>query len=117
MRNRMKKIAIAILCLLITPLSCSLFQYDVQYRVTGSAANADLGYNTNSGYSQTTATPLPWTYSFSAIRGDRLFLEAKVGAGGGSLTIEILIDGKVMRSDTASGAGMLIDWAIDVGES
>ncbi len=111
------KIVVALLSFLPFLVSCRFLLYDVEYRVTGSAASVDLEYTNSSGsLSQINGAHLPWTYSFAARRGDTAFIEVRIGASGGSAAFEILIDGRVEAGNTASGANALIDHHLDVGE-
>lgn len=78
----------------------------VVYRVTGTAATADVTVWSPSGLSQPGDVPLPYETAVDvpSARYALIAMGAQVGAGGGSVTCEVEVDGVVAASNTASGA-------------
>jgi hypothetical protein len=79
------------------------------YEVTGDAPRVTVGYSTfGDGGSATTAeeevAALPWTKEFTVkglFRGGTL--DVTTGAGGGTVTCEVTVDGVARKTATASG--------------
>ena len=99
----------AVLCITLAASlslsSCDLFKHDIKYEVTGSAPSVSLTYeNSSGGTSQTTGTPLPWTYTFSGKPGDFLYVSAQNDGASGSVTATIYENGSVVQTSTSSGA-------------
>lgn len=81
---------------------------DVRYEVTGTATGPTITYSTfgddGSATDQENATVLPWSKDIR-IRGSlkASSLIITTGAGGGTVTCTVVVDGKETRSSTASG--------------
>lgn len=81
---------------------------DVRYEVTGTAADPTITYSTlgddGSATDQENATVLPWSKDIQ-IRGTlkASALTITTGAGGGTITCTVVVNGKATRSSTAAG--------------
>ncbi|MFV2179161.1 hypothetical protein ACFHW2_31375 [Actinomadura sp. LOL_016] len=80
----------------------------ITYLVTGESSDARLTYYTPDGIEtgSLSATPLPFRLDFLADRDESLRVEAQNDGEGaaGALTCTILVEGKVVEQDRASGA-------------
>jgi hypothetical protein len=68
----------------------------VVYKIDGSPTAAMITYqDSNGGISQATASNFPWTYSFTAGRGDFLYVSAQIDqeSDPGALTVTITKNG------------------------
>lgn len=86
-------------------------QHTVVYSVTGTGSVNNVTYatvqegNGQQGESQVTNVSLPWTKTITASGLFTAFtVSGTVGVGGGSITCTIKEDGKVLNTNTASGA-------------
>ena len=83
-------------------------QHTIVYSVTGTGA-ATITYdsfdNNHNGTTQLGEVPLPWT---KTVVGSGIFnsysVTATLGAGGGTLTCTLSVDGKQVSNNTATGA-------------
>lgn len=81
---------------------------DVRYEVTGTATDPTITYSTSgddgSATDQESATALPWSKDIQ-IRGTlkASALTITTGAGGGTITCAVIVNGRTTRSSTASG--------------
>lgn len=80
-------------------------KHTVIYSVTGTDSGTDVTYQTASGMSQQSSVPLPWsaTVTFTGF-DDFADLTATVGSNNGTVRCTITEDGKVVATNTASGA-------------
>lgn len=77
----------------------------VIYRVTGTAARADLTYeNASGGTSQTANATLPWTYNRPSKTGDFLYISAQNAGSTGCVTVEIVSGNNTLEHSTSCGA-------------
>ncbi len=77
----------------------------VVYRVTGTAARADLTYeNASGGTSQTANATLPWSYNRPSKTGDFLYISAQNAGSTGCVTVEIVGGGNTLETSTSCGA-------------
>lgn len=83
----------------VVVIGCQKDQYTVEYRVSGKSSTAfAIDYVSNSA-GDTTLTinaALPWTYSFSADRGDTVYVRAWCSD---SVNAKIYIDGDLKAQD------------------
>ncbi len=108
--------ALAIIVLLIVIIAVSVSnsastKHTINYSVTGSGTANDITYDTlqegngQNGEAQVTNVALPWSKTIQASGLVTAFtLSATVGSGGGSVTCTITEDGKVVNTNTATGA-------------
>lgn len=77
----------------------------VVYRVTGVATqSASLTYENAQGGTEQREVDLPWTLSASMQPGAWAYISAQNQEDRGSVTAEIVVDGKVWKSSTSEGA-------------
>ncbi|MFL6119000.1 DUF4190 domain-containing protein [Actinophytocola sp.] len=80
----------------------------IVYEVSGDAPTADVTYTTfgdKMTSNQETVTHLPWTKEVKTkgyVKGGQLIITT--GADGGSVTCKVTVDGKEVKTATASGA-------------
>jgi hypothetical protein len=81
----------------------------ITYEVTGDATAADISYSTfgdSMTSNQESVTTLPWTKEVKTkglLKGGSLIVIA--GVDGGTVTCKVSVDGKEVKTATASGAG------------
>jgi len=97
----MKKMFVA-LCSAVLFAGCSI-SYD--YEVKGTAKNATISYMNESGsISQETEAQLPWKRSSKGSLGDIVGIFAQNNGETGNLVVEIVKEGKVLKSGEATGS-------------
>lgn len=115
---------------IVLPWSCSLFNsgpsrpvstpsaipsfsssHSVAYRVTGTASKVSLTYNNAQGGSeQISSAAVPWFKQFSAESGTFLYVSAQNSdESGGTVHVEIIVDGSPVRQSDASGFAAIAD--------
>ncbi|MFR9803650.1 hypothetical protein ACL02T_15275 [Pseudonocardia sp. RS010] len=74
------------------------------YRVTGSGSDVRIDYQTDTGSASVSDVSLPWEIgeTFSSLI-NFVHVSAILDQDGGKVTCEVLQDGKVVASNTASG--------------
>lgn len=78
---------------------------DLEYRISGSAATADLTYQNSMGTtSQRQNTALPASLSFPVFNGGYVYISAQNGASTGTITVSIYRRGQLFSTNTASGS-------------
>ncbi len=84
---------------------------NVEYRVTGSTATADVTYqNSSEGTSQQSGVSIPWSYSFTKSTEMFLYISAqKDGNPSTDVTVTIYKNGSVFKTSTSSGAYVIAD--------
>lgn len=88
-----------------TPTPAPIITYAVTYRVTGDTPTAGVLYSKPDGGTESfDPVDLPWTKTFTALEGDFLYISADIPPEGGTLKVEILVDGRVFRFANAGGA-------------
>lgn len=108
-------ILLAVAAILICPLARELISvpiltpttYQVTYQVTGSAQRASVVYWTADGMEQRTVD-LPWKRTFKAQEHQIISVVAQNEADAGSIKCEILVNGKVTKTATSTGAYSLV---------
>ncbi len=84
------------------PLSPSVA---VEYKVTGTAETVDIDYiDENGKLAIINDVKLPWSLTFTADRGDAVFLSAQRTGDTGTVTVTIHSDGDVLAEDTSTGS-------------
>jgi len=78
--------------------------YKITYRVSGTAKGASLTYANAQGGTEQIEVKIPWQQSFTVKKGAFLYLSAQNIGESGSVTAEILLDGRAWKSSTSSGA-------------
>lgn len=82
------------------PLSASV---TVKYEVTGSAVTVNIDYiDSNGDLAIINGQELPWEITFSANKGDQVYLSAKRAGDSGTVTVKIYKDGTLMDEDTST---------------
>lgn len=81
--------------------------YQVTYQVTGSAQRASVVYWTADGMEQRTVD-LPWKKTFKAQEHQIVSIVAQNESDSGSIKCEILVNGKVTKTATSTGAYSLV---------
>lgn len=79
--------------------------FTVTYKVSGTATDNAITYENSTGSTaQQSNAPLPWQQSYNFTDGSFFgTLTATVGANGGSLTCQILVNNKVVKQASSSG--------------
>lgn len=77
--------------------------YLIGYRVTGTTSAASLTYENAQGGTEQKKVSVPWDTSFYAAPGAFLYLSAQNEREVGSITCEILVDNKVVKTSTSGG--------------
>ncbi len=80
---------------------------DVEYRVSGTAVQVSLKYETEDGTSENSSAALPWTFTRQAEEDDLLYVSAQIIEGDGTVTAAIYEDGKLLNSSSSTGAGAI----------
>ena len=104
MRRPLITTVLAILILITActkdPLSTSV---TVEYKVTGTAESVNIDYiDSNGKLAIINNVEIPWSLTFSANRGDAVFLSAKRIGDTGTVTVTIYRDGNVLDEDTST---------------
>lgn len=77
---------------------------DVRYSVTGTATRASITYASSSaGTGQTGDVTLPWSFSWTAKKGDFVYVSAQNAGTSGCVRVEITLDGDVLDSQQSCG--------------
>lgn len=78
---------------------------NVEYRVSGTAVRAAVTYqNSDGGTSQVGDTILPWSSTFTADKGDFLYVSAQNSGSTGCVRAEIFKKGELLESGFSCGA-------------
>jgi len=97
------KYLIFILCILMIG-GCDLFDFDIKYEVTGSAATVNITYkNEDGGTSQANGVSMPWSYSFTAQPGDSVYLSAQNNGESGTITVTIFKGSSEFKKSSSVG--------------
>lgn len=82
------------------PLSASV---TVRYEVTGSAESVNIDYlDSNGDLAIVNGQGVPWEITFSANKGDQVYLSAKRTGETGTVTVKIYKDGTLLDEDTST---------------
>ena len=82
------------------PLSASV---TVKYEVTGTASVVNIDYlDSNGDLAIINGQELPWEITFSANRGDQVYLSARRISETGTVTVKIFKDGTLLDEDTST---------------
>ena len=84
------------------------YPHEVKYRVTGSARQADIiyvAYTQTEGVAKHARVTLPWTRSFGAMEGEYVYVSGQNLANRGSVSCEIILDGKPLKKVAAPVRG------------
>ena len=82
------------------PLSASI---TVRYEVTGSSEAVNIDYiDSNGDLAIVNGQDLPWEITFSANKGDQVYLSAKRTGTEGTVTVKIYTDGTLLDEDTST---------------
>ncbi len=82
------------------PLSASI---TVKYEVTGSASAVNIDYlDSNGDLAIINGQSLPWEITFSANKGDQVYLSAKRTGDSGTVTVKIYQNGTLLDEDTTA---------------
>ena len=108
-------ILLTVAAILICPLAKELISvptltpttYQVTYQVTGLAQRASVTYWTADGMEQR-AVDLPWKRTFEAQEHQIISVVAQNEGDSGSIKCEILVNGKVTKTATSTGAYSLV---------
>src|SRR5687768_14522826 len=71
--------------------------FDIEYRVSGTAPRVSLKYETESGRSEESSVALPWTFTRKAEEEDELYVSAQITEGDGTVTAAIYKAGKLLN--------------------
>ena len=82
--------------------------FDIEYRVSGTATRVSLRYETESGTSEEGSVALPWTFTRKAEGDDEVYVSAQIIEGDGTVTAAIYKAGKLLNSSTGTGAGAMV---------
>jgi hypothetical protein len=88
-----------------TPSTNKPTTYTIKYEVTGSATFVSLTYeNEDGGTSQIDSASVPWTHTFTAEKGDFVYISAQNNGENGNVTANIYLNGTLVKTSTSSGA-------------
>lgn len=76
--------------------------YAVTYSVTGSAEEASVTYENESGGTSQKRVRIPWTETFSAAPGKRLYLSAQNQHRAGTIEVKLQLDGKTVQDASSN---------------
>lgn len=82
--------------------------YQVSYEVGGTTASSMVSYRTPTASATGVPVSVPWTLRTEARQGDSLFLSAQNDGSLESVSVIIRVDGQVFRSDSRSGAFVVV---------
>ena len=88
---------------------------EVTYKIGGSARTGDITYSTPSGQEQAGDERLPWRRTFTARKGEVLYVSAQNAGAAGTVTCEISINGKTVKRARSSGAYAVVTCDAMVG--
>jgi hypothetical protein len=78
--------------------------FEVEYRVTSNGGIGNITYsNESGGTSQLSSANSPWTHKFSAEPGSFCYVSAQNTSAGGTMRVEIRIDGVVVEQSESAG--------------
>jgi len=97
----MKRMIFALLPLLV---SCSVGGIDYQYKVTGTAKTAIVTYSKDGAINQVSEAKIPFSVNLTGYAGDYVSVSAQNLGEFGSLVVEIVEEGRVIKSGKAEGA-------------
>ena len=84
------------------PLSASI---TVKYQVTGSAEQVNIDYfDSNGDLAIVNGVVVPWEITFSANKGDQVYLSARRTGETGTVTVKIYKNGTLLDEDTSADA-------------
>lgn len=81
---------------------------NVTYSISGTAPVVFVTYMNNSGGTEQKDVKVPFKYEFSAKAGAMLSLVAQNKGASGSVTCQILVDGKVKKEATSEGGYVVV---------
>lgn len=88
--------------------------YQVEYKVTGTAASVWVTYtDKDGGTAMEDGVSLPWSYTFKAKSGDWAYVSAQNKGNSGTVTTTIYRDGKEFKTTTSTG-GYVIATSSDI---
>jgi hypothetical protein len=96
--------------------SKSIEIYSVKYQVSGTANSASLTYSNAQGGTEQMEVSIPWEKTLTVEKGNFLYLSAQNKGEYGSITVKILINNKVWKKSTSSGAFVIADCSGGAGE-
>jgi hypothetical protein len=77
---------------------------DVMYEVIGSAPMADIQLtNPSGGTEEYQDAGLPWRFSYGGFQNSQAYLYAHNNTDEGSITVNIYVNGKLVRTATSTG--------------
>lgn len=76
----------------------------VRMEVTGTGPTVDIFYGLGASGGTQFAVPLPWVFSGRAASGSSLYVSAWTSAAAANVAVKIVVDGKAVAEDAASGA-------------
>jgi hypothetical protein len=79
-------------------------RYSVTYAVEGEVPSASVTYRDEQGESQQETAKVPWKRAFHMQKGALLSISAENQYRQGSITVRILVDGKVFKRSDSEGA-------------
>jgi hypothetical protein len=89
----------------LTLAACEKTTHTVRYEVSGTSRDARVTYVNASGATEEQASvPLPWNLEFTAETLDWLHVRVFNATLSGTVSCKVLIDGKVFKEATSSGA-------------
>lgn len=77
--------------------------HEITYRTGGSARMGDVTYAAPSGTSQASNARLPFMIGYTMSRGDFAYVSVQNGENAGTVSCEIVMDGRVVVSNSSSG--------------
>lgn len=104
-----KAFIMALLAILLILTACTKDPFSpsvtVEYKVTGTAETVDIDYiDANGKLAIINNVELPWSLTFTADKGDAVFLSAQRTDDTGTVTVTIYSDGDVLAEDTSTGS-------------
>lgn len=78
--------------------------YQVKYLVLGSTNHASLTYENETGNTEQRTVKVPWEMSFTASRGQFLYVSAQNENKGGTIKCQIIVNGQITEQAESRGA-------------
>ena len=105
----MKKLLLTTLCLSLlsckNPFAAEDTSRAIKYTITGTCTKADATYQCCGNTQQESEVrPGAWEKTYTAKKGDFIYISAQNHTATGNVTVTIYIDDKLYRTATSSGA-------------
>ena len=100
---RLQPVLFLVLLVILTG-GCSL-EREVRYEVDGTASLVNITIEGSGGGTEQYSDVIPpWSYNFSAMKDDFIYVSAQNQTATGSVTVRIKVDGDVVEQSSSNGA-------------